>query len=93
MAPAVDQPGGRRDDRRALYNGFGDALATAVELALVPVVFALGGLWLDARLGTGKVLTVTAVVLAFVGLGVRAYYGYAAQMDRVEKELPWKRTR
>ena len=91
MRGAAEQPAEAVGERRALYAGFGDALSFAVELAAVPVLFALFGLWLDSRFGTRPVLMIVFVVLALVGLGTRAYYTYVAEMDRHEQDKPWTR--
>jgi len=88
---AVDQPAEGIGERQALYNGFGDALGLAVELAVIPVLFALFGLWLDGRFGTRPILMIVFVVLALIGLAARAYYTYNAQMDQHEEGMPWKR--
>jgi F0F1-type ATP synthase assembly protein I len=78
-------------ERGRLYSGFGDALGLAVELAGVTVVFALLGLWLDSRFGTRPAFLLVGIVFAVVGLGVRAYYTYSAQMAREEEGKPWAR--
>lgn len=79
------------DVRRATYQGFGDALAMAFELVFTPLVFALGGWFLDRWLGTTPVLLIVLVVLAVVGMGVRMYYGYDARMKVHEAAGPWAR--
>jgi F0F1-type ATP synthase assembly protein I len=81
----------RDDERAALYNGFGNALAMGVELALTPAIFALMGLWIDHRLGTKPAFTVGLLLFAFAGMGIRAYYSYTAQFERAEQGKPWKR--
>jgi len=78
-------------DQQALYNGFGNALAQAVEFVATPVIFFLAGLWLDHRVGTPHVFALTFFVLALVGVSVSAYYRYKAAMDEEEKGKPWKR--
>jgi F0F1-type ATP synthase assembly protein I len=94
VKPAPDNVRRRKPlaDHQALYNGFGNALAQAVEFAGTPVIFLLLGLWLDHRFGTGRVFMVGLFVLALVGVGVSAYYRYKAAMDRAEEGKPWKRT-
>ncbi len=76
---------------RALYSGFGNALGTAFELAAVPVLFALAGLWLDGRFHTKPVCMLVLTMLAIVGLGARSYYEYKARMEIEEAKRPsWK---
>ncbi len=91
MRRAVEQPAEPVGERQALYAGFGDALGFAVELAVIPVLFALFGLWLDGRFGTRPILMIVFIVLAIIGLGTRAYYTYAAQMAQHEEGKPWNR--
>jgi F0F1-type ATP synthase assembly protein I len=78
-------------DHQALYNGFGNALAQAVEFVATPVIFFLTGRWIDHRLGIGPVFEITLFVLALVGVSVSAYYRYKAAIDEAEKGKPWKR--
>lgn len=78
-------------ERRALYNGFGDTLARAVEFVAIPGVFAFLGHLLDGRLGTAPLLTVALAVFALAGTFVRAYYAYAEAMRAQEAEAPWAR--
>jgi F0F1-type ATP synthase assembly protein I len=75
-----------------LYGGFGNALATAFELAAVPILFALFGLWLDSRFGTRPILMLVFTLFAIVGLGIRSYYTYKTKMDEEEARRPtWRR--
>ena len=77
--------------RRDLYQGFGNALATAVELVGAPLLFAFAGWLLDRWLGWSPVLT---IILGLYGLGggvLRAYYGYVAKMKLEEEGKPWTR--
>jgi Putative F0F1-ATPase subunit Ca2+/Mg2+ transporter len=61
-------------DQQALYNGFGNALAQAVEFAATPLIFFLAGRWADHRFGTTPVFAVVLFVAALVGVSVSAYY-------------------
>lgn len=78
-------------DNAALYNGFANALATAVEMVLTPALFLLAGWWLDSRLGTTPVLAVVFAVFAFAGVIVKVYYTYRAEIARQEEGKPWTR--
>lgn len=78
-------------DNAALYNGFSNALATAVEMVLTPALFLLGGLWLDSRFGTKPVFAVSLAVLAFGGVIAKVYYVYRAAIAREEEGKPWQR--
>jgi hypothetical protein len=85
LSPAV------LSQRRALYQGFGDTLAVAFELAFTPVVVGLMGYGLDRWLGTLPILTIIFVLMAIVGLSVRMWYGYDARMKVHEANGPWAR--
>ena len=78
-------------DRRHLYQGFGDALALAVELVATPGLFALGGHYLDRWAGTAPAFTIALTVLALVGMIARVWYGYDDAMRRQESSGPWAR--
>lgn len=78
-------------ERQELYNGFGNGLALAFELAVTPAIFGLIGYGLDRWLGTLPVFTITLVLACVVGLGVRQFYGYDAQMKVHEAAGPWAR--
>ncbi len=80
-----------RDDRRELYNGFGDTLARAFEFVGTPVLFAFFGHTADGKLGTRPLFTVGLVVFAVAGVFVRMYYGYEAAMREHEARAPWQR--
>lgn len=62
------------------------------ELAFTPALLALGGLWIDGRLGTTPVFTVGLAVLAFVTVCLRLYYGYRDAMSRLVVTGPKRRT-
>ena len=80
-------------DRQATYNGFGDALATAVELVATPLVFALIGWLIDRAVGTAPVFAVVLGLVGVVGVALRSYYQYRADMAREEEGKPWTRSR
>ena len=80
-------------DRQALYDGFGNALALAVEIVVTPLLFALGGWFLDRAVGTTPLFTVMLGVFAAIGLAIRMYYQYRDAMAREEEGKPWTRSR
>jgi len=84
-------PAGERRDQRATWEGFSNALSHAVELVGTTVIFVLLGLWIDGRVGTRPLFTVVFGLFAVVGLGVRAYYRYMAEVAREEEGKPWLR--
>jgi F0F1-type ATP synthase assembly protein I len=76
---------------RDLFNGFGNALSVAFELAMTPILFAGGGHLVDRWAGTSPLFLILFVILAVVGLGAKEYYTYAARMAEHEKDAPWAR--
>ena len=82
-------PAGERRDQRDTWHGFSNALSHAFELVATTVLFVLLGLWIDSRAGTRPLFTVVLGLLAVIGLGVRAYYTYQAQIARDEEGKPW----
>jgi F0F1-type ATP synthase assembly protein I len=79
-------------DRRETYRGFGDGLARAFEIAMMPVIFGAGGWALDRWLGTTPLCIIVTVLVAVVGLAVRSYYAYVAEMQVHDADAPWSRT-
>ena len=57
------------------------------------VIFVLLGLWIDGRVGTRPLFTVVLALFAVIGLSVRAYYTYKAQVARDEEGKPWLKSR
>jgi F0F1-type ATP synthase assembly protein I len=83
----------RYAERRAVYGGFGEALAQAFEFAAIPVLFALFGVWLDGLAETRPVITVVLAVIGLVGVCVRTAYRYKAKVELDEEGKPWTRRR
>jgi F0F1-type ATP synthase assembly protein I len=78
-------------DHQHLYNGFSNALATAVEMVLTPLVFFGAGWWLDGLIGTRPIIAVVLGAVAFAGVVVKMYYAYKAEFARQEEGKPWTR--
>ncbi|HEX9681859.1 MAG TPA: AtpZ/AtpI family protein [Acidimicrobiales bacterium] len=76
-------------DKRELYNGAGNTLSRAIEMVVVPVVFALIGAWVDRILSTGPLIMILMVLFAVAGLAVRSYYAYGEDMRRQQEGAPW----
>lgn len=74
--------------RRELNRGAGDALSTAMELAVTPAIFALLGWWLDSWLGTTPLFLV--VLFAFtMGYEIwKLFVRYDARMRDQEAQVP-----
>lgn len=67
-------------DRRALNNGFGNALSRAFEIVVTPLLFGLIGWFVDRALGTSPVLTVGLFAFGLVGVAVKLKLGYDREM-------------
>ena len=76
-------------ERRELYNGFGNALALAMEFAVGPVIFGGLGWYLDQRLGFFPVLTIALGILGVVASFLRMWYRYDAEMREKEAGAIW----
>ena len=75
-----------------LYNGFGEGLSRAFELALTPAIIGGFGYLLDRWLGLLPLFTIIFFLVAMVGLIARMWYGYDARMKEHERTGPWAAT-
>lgn len=75
--------------KRHLYNGAGDGLTRAMEMAIIPPLFGAFGYLLDQWLGLLPVFTIVLVLVAVAGLGARMYYSYDASMKEHDAGSPW----
>jgi F0F1-type ATP synthase assembly protein I len=82
----------RRAERRALTNGFGDALAKAFEMAATPAIFGFFGWLLDRWLGTEPVFLVAFVVIVFAYEVWKMFNAYGTAMAEHEARLTGRRT-
>jgi F0F1-type ATP synthase assembly protein I len=73
--------------KRELNNGFGNALSTAVELAVTPALMAILGWQLDSWLGTSPVFLLFLFVFTVLYVSWREYTRYQARMAGQEQEL------
>ena len=72
-----------------LYNGAGEGMSRAFELALTPAIIGGLGYVLDRWLGLLPVFTIIFFLVAMAGLVARIYYSYDAQMKDHEAASPW----
>ena len=72
---------------RELNNGFGNALTTAVELAVTPALMALIGWQVDRWLDTTPIFLVFLFAFTVVYVSWREYTRYQARMADQEREL------
>jgi F0F1-type ATP synthase assembly protein I len=73
--------------KRELNNGFGNALTTAVELAVTPALMALIGWQLDRWLGTSPLFLLFLFAFTVVYVSWREYTRYQQRMADQEHEL------
>lgn len=81
-----------RAERRRAYAAASDGQNQAFELAIIPALFGLAGYGLDRWVGMVPVFTIVMAIVAFVGLGVRAWYQYDAKMGVLERDGLWNRS-
>lgn len=79
-------------DRQDLYNGFGDGLSRAFELALTPAVFGGLGFLVDSWAGTTPIFTIVFLVVAVAGVGYMTWHRYETEMQAKEQEAVWARS-
>jgi len=78
-----------QNDKRDLYNGFGDGLARAFEYAVTPAIFGVLGYLLDRAIGTVPIFTIILPLLCVVGMFLKTWYTYDADMRAQEARSPW----
>ena len=74
---------------RQSWKGFDDAFARGIELVATPLLFALGGWYLDRWAGTRPLFTLVLFLLAVAGMSARMYYGYMAAMQEHDRAGAW----
>lgn len=68
-------------------------MSRAFELAITPLIFGAAGFGLDTLFGIRPVLTIGFAAFAVVGLFVRTWYGYDAEMRSIESKSAWSSER
>ncbi len=89
IARVAAAPGVGSKSQGELYNGAGEGLSRAFELAVTPAIIGGFGYLLDRWLGLVPVLTIIFFLVAMAGLMARMYYGYDARMKEHEAASPW----
>jgi hypothetical protein len=74
-----------------LYNGFGEGLQRAFELAFTPAIIGGFGYLLDRWLGLLPILTIVFFLIGMSGVIARMWYGYDARMKELEAAGPWSK--
>jgi hypothetical protein len=75
------------NERRELHNGFGNALATAFELAFTPALFAFFGFQIDRWLGTTPVFLVSLFVFVTAYMMWKQFGSYSERMEAEQARL------
>ncbi len=78
-------------DKRAIYRKADDGWQQAIELTLAPVLFVFLGVWLDAKMGTRPLWTITLVLFAGAGSVATAYVRFQARSAHEDAGKPWTR--
>lgn len=68
-------------------------MSRAFEFAITPIIFGAAGYGLDALFGTRPFITIGFATFAVVGLLVRTWYGYDAEMRSIESKSAWSADR
>ncbi len=74
-----------------LYNGAGEGMNRAFELALTPAIIGGFGYLLDRWLGLLPVFTIVFFLVAMAGIIARMWFDYDARMKVHEASGPWAR--
>jgi F0F1-type ATP synthase assembly protein I len=77
----------RLAERQELNNGFGNALATAFELALTSAIFAFIGWRIDLWLGTTPIFLLVLFLFTATYEFLKLYRDYDARMREHESKL------
>ena len=72
--------------KRESYQGLGDGMSRAFELALTPAIFGGLGYFLDQKFNTQPICMIVLVVLTLVGMFVRNWAAYKIKMQELEAE-------
>jgi hypothetical protein len=75
--------------KRELHNGFGDGLTRAFELAVTPAIFGALGFAIDRTADVFPLFTFLLGLLAVIGMFVKLWYAYDAEMRAHEAASPW----
>ena len=83
----MDQQRGQRE----LFNGFGDGLALAFQIALTPAIFGVLGYVIDRHVGRTPLFTIAFFTFAMVGLFISLWARYEEKMKEEDAKQVWSR--
>ena len=78
-------------DKRAVSHFVSDDAARGIELAITPVIFGGIGWLVDVQLGTGPWFALGLGAFAVVGIVLKMWFGYDAEMRQHESTSRWAR--
>ncbi len=81
--PKTESPA---DYKRQSYQGLGDGMSRAIELAITPAIFGGLGYLLDQKFDTQPAFMIVFVVLTLIGMFVRNWAAYKIKMQELEAE-------
>ena len=74
------------DYKRQSYQGLGDGMSRAIELAITPAIFGGLGYLLDQKFNTQPTFMIVLVVLTLIGMFVRNWAAYKIKMQELEAQ-------
>lgn len=74
------------DFKRQSYQGLGDGMSRAIELAITPAIFGGLGYLLDQKFDTQPTFMIVLVVLTLIGMFVRNWAAYKIKMQELEAD-------
>jgi hypothetical protein len=74
-------------ERRDLYNGFGDTTARAFEVVFTPFLFGLFGWWIDGRTHTRPLFALVLGIFVLLYTLWKLSKGYMTRMDAETKKV------
>jgi F0F1-type ATP synthase assembly protein I len=78
-------------EQRELFNGFGDGLALAFQIALTPAIFGALGYVVDQWVDKTPVFTIVFFALAMVGLFISMWARYEEKMKDEDAKRVWSK--
>jgi F0F1-type ATP synthase assembly protein I len=81
--PKTESPA---DYKRQSYQGLGDGMSRAIELAVTPALFGGLGYLLDQKFDTQPTFMIVFVVLTLIGMFVRNWAAYKIKMQELEAQ-------
>jgi F0F1-type ATP synthase assembly protein I len=78
-------------ERRELYNGFGDGLALAFQIALTPVIFGGLGYLIDRWIDKVPLFTIVLFLVSMIGVFLSQWLQYEYRMQQADAKAVWRK--